>query len=125
MTCEGEHEIAEPQLRDRFLAGSSILLGLRYDSSEAQALFAGVQGMEESSVYQALVQRGLEKGRVEGLEKGRVEELHLTLVTLLEQKFGSVPPELNARIQQATDTEELRAAIRQVLTIQSASELVL
>lgn len=114
-------EIAEPQARDRFLAGSSILLGLRYDSGVAQALFAGVQGMEESSVYQMLVQRGVEKGRAEG----RVEELHLTLRTLLEQKFGGIAPELESRVQQTADTDKLRAAIRQVLTIQSPADLVL
>ena len=101
MADRAANEIAEPQARDRFLASSSILLGLRYDSGVAQAMFAGVQGMEESSVYQMLVQRGLEKGRVEGRIEGRVEELHLTLRTLLAQKFGRVAPELPGTIPRA------------------------
>ena len=85
--------------------------------------------MEESSVYQALIRRGVEKGRIEGRVEGEVEgelkALRLTLVRLVEQKFGGISPELEARIRETTDAAKLQAAIPQLLTITSPAELVL
>ncbi len=117
LTDRASREIPEPQARARFLAGSSILMGLRYDAELIKSLFSGVQEMEESSVYQALIRRGQEVGQVEGLK--------VSLMDLLEEKFGPMSPELRARILLSRDTAKLQAAIRQVLTITSPAELVL
>jgi predicted transposase YdaD len=135
-----EQEVS-PAQQSQLLACSSILLGLRYDDSTISPLFAGVQTMKESSVYQAIFTQGRDegeargeargeaKGRVEGEAKGRVEGeakgVRLSLMTILEQKFGVVPPELEARIQATSDLAKLQAAIRQVFAIQSPSNLVL
>lgn len=116
-----EREVPDVQKQSRLLAGSSILLGLRYDKDEIDSLFIGVQKMKESSVYRALIA----EGRVEGKIEGKIEGLRLSLVTVLEQKFGGIAPELEAKIQQCFDAAKLQAAIRQVLAIQSPNELVL
>ena len=112
-----EREVPDLQMQSRLLASSSILLGLRYDKEEIDSLFVGVQKMKESSVYRALID--------EGELKGDLKALRVTLVALLEQKFGGIAPELEARIQNTADAAKLQASIRQVLAIQSPAELVL
>jgi predicted transposase YdaD len=109
----------EPQ--NWLLASSYILLGLRYDVSVYQPLFEGVQKMRESSGYQAILKEGREEGREESVLKG----LQLSVITLLESRFGSIPAEIESQIRQCTDAERLRKAVQQVLTIAKPNELVL
>jgi predicted transposase YdaD len=120
-----ENEVPDQQLRDRLLTEGFILMGLRYDKPLIQSLFHGVQKMKESSTYQGILEEGVEKGLEKGRGEGRVEGLRLSLVTLLEQKFGSVPPSLEAQIQQTQDAGKLQAALRQVLTLARPEDLVL
>jgi len=44
-----------------------LLAGLRYPRERAVELFQGVQGMEESSTYQYVIEKGMEKGKKENL----------------------------------------------------------
>ena len=93
--------------------------------------------MHESSTYRAIfregeqrghdlgIAEGLTKGRGQGVDVGRLEGLRLSLVMLLEQKFGRVPAELDTRIQTTTDPVRLQAAVRQLLTIQAIDDLIL
>ena len=65
--------------------------------------------------------RGLEEGRAEA----RVQFRRDGILVLLDEKFGAVPPEVEARVRAATDPDELAAALRQVLRINAPGELVL
>ncbi|MBL8865173.1 MAG: Rpn family recombination-promoting nuclease/putative transposase [Planctomycetia bacterium] len=126
-------EVADEGKQDRLLASSYILMGLRYDENVIGSLFLGVQEMEESSTYRAILTKGLERGRlegrvegrVEGLVEGRVEGLRISLVAFLEQKFGGIPKELEAAIQAIDDESRLKDAIRQLPTIGSLAGLKL
>ena len=65
--------------------------------------------MQESVIYQDILQEGLQKGRQEGLQEGRREgkkdgERSLIL-HLLTHKFGEIPPELRAQIEQLSLTQ--------------------
>lgn len=122
-------ELPDPGRQDRLLADTFILLGMRYDNVVLRAAFREVQHMKESSTYQFILNEGREEGITLGLNKGRtearVETLRLTLTTVLEQKFGSVPPDLNAKIQAATDADKLEQAFRQALSLTAVADLVL
>lgn len=110
-----------------------ILLGLRYDDVVAKSLFRGVQTMRESSTYQAILREGRNEGRSEGRNEGRNEGLAegaiLTrqedLLTVLQEKFQVVTPEVVAKIRATTDLERLRAAFRQALHVTSAADIQL
>jgi hypothetical protein len=99
------------------LSAGYILLGLRYDRALVRPLFHGVQKMRESSTYQGI----LEEGRAEGTLAARQEDL----LALLEERFGSVPADVVARVRATTDPDRLRAALRQVLRINSPADLTL
>ncbi|MDB5313162.1 MAG: hypothetical protein JWO38_7364 [Gemmataceae bacterium] len=98
-----------------------ILLGLRYDKDVIRTLFAGVQRMKESSTYQSI----LDEGRDEGLARGIVAARQEDVMALLQERFGTVPPEIESRVRAATDPTRLQAALRQVLRIDSPDELQL
>jgi hypothetical protein len=116
-----EREAPSTERASLLLSAGYILLGLRYDSVVAETLFAGVQKMRESSTYQAI----LEEGRVEGEVRGEIRTRQEDLLTLLQERFGVVPPEVEARIRAATDPVRLRAALRQVLQITAPDQLSL
>jgi predicted transposase YdaD len=65
------------------------------------------------------------EGRVEGRVEGQLEARRDDLVALLEKRFGSLPKELLQRIQGLSDVARLRAALQQVLDIDSLDELQL
>ena len=124
------NEVSDETMRDRMLASSYILMGLRYDESVIESLFRGVQEMEESSTYRAILRKGLERGltegrvegRVEGRNEGRVEGLQLSLIAFLEQRFGSIPIDLEESIHATADESRLKAAIRQLPSLASLSD---
>jgi hypothetical protein len=66
-----------------------------------------------------VVDRWHEKGRIEGQLEARRDDL----VALLEKRFGPLPKELLQRIQAQADAALLKAALQQVLDIDSLDEL--
>lgn len=100
-----------------------------HESSTYRAIFReGEQRGHDLGIAEGLnlgIAEGLTKGRDQGVDVGRLEGLRLSLVMLLEQKFGRVPAELDTRIQTTTDSARLQAAVRQLLTIQAIDDLIL
>jgi hypothetical protein len=116
-----ERDAPNPDTASLLLSCGFILLGLRYDRAVSRALFAGVQRMRESSTYQAILDEGRAEGRVEEATRARQE----ILVVQLQERFGVVPPEVEARVRAVTDPVRLQAALRAVLRINSPAELPL
>jgi predicted transposase YdaD len=110
--------IAEANL---LLSCGYILLGLRYDEALANLLFHGVQKMRESSTYQAILREGRDEGRAEEAVTARQEDL----LALLQERFGPVPPEVEAKVRATMDVTKLQAALRRVLHIAGPDELPL
>jgi hypothetical protein len=109
-------EVGTAEAANLLLSCGFILLGLRYDKKVAESLFRGVQKMRESSTYQAILDEGRAEERV-----ARQEDL----IAVLREKFGTVPPEIEAKIRTTTDTDKLRNAFRQVLHIATPTDLPL
>ncbi|MBK8259665.1 MAG: DUF4351 domain-containing protein [Polyangiaceae bacterium] len=69
---------------------------------------------------------GIEKGRKEGIKLGREEGLaqgrRTTLLHLIRRKFGSVPPQLATRVEQASSAE-LETWLDRILTANTLSEI--
>jgi hypothetical protein len=65
------------------------------------------------------------KGMAEGMAKGEVKSCREALLAILEERFGTLPPDLPGRIAAMSALEELRRAIRQAIKIQKLEELQL
>ncbi len=63
-----------------------------------------------------------EKVLAEGIEKG-VERLRTSLLRLLGQRFGQVPPAVRARVEAIDSLDELGGLTDRILEVKSIEEL--
>jgi len=76
--------IADPDQRRRTTSGCQLLAGLTFSQDVIQRLLA-MSILEDSTVYQYIVRKGLAEGRALGLEQGRQQGKEQGLVQGLEQ----------------------------------------
>jgi predicted transposase YdaD len=105
---------AEPEPRAAMLwTATYLLMGLKFSSELASQLLEGVQNMQESTTYQAIVregrQEGLIEGRQEGLIEGRVTGEQQLLIRQGTKKFGETDAGTLAAIEAIRDIERLEA----------------
>lgn len=67
-------------------------------------------------------ERGIARGEERGIARGRMEERQALLRRLLEQRFGPIPPTLEARIA-AADAEKLSALLDRALVASTLADL--
>jgi predicted transposase YdaD len=85
--------LADPDQRRRTTSGCQLLAGLTFSQDVIQRLLA-MSILEDSSVYQYIVRKGLEEGRA----LGRQQEASTLLLRLLERRCGPLPPSQRDRI---------------------------
>jgi predicted transposase YdaD len=94
-----------------------VLMGLRYDRAVIEQLLRGVRGMKESVTYQAIVEEGVAKGR---LEEARHMVLHQG-----EQRFGQpASASIRSRIEAIRDREVLEGLVGRAFQVGSWDELL-
>ena len=110
-------EAEESSVEDRrqILVATFLLMGMRYTHAETLNVFTGVKSMRESSTYMAILE--------EGEQKGRLEERRVAIIELLEDRFGTVPSDVQERIQAIADMAHLKALLLQTVHIASLNEL--
>ena len=115
---------AEPETRAATLwTATYLLMGLRFTDQFAMHLLEGVQNMQESTTYQAILREGLSEGRNEGLIEGRnegliegrVSEAQRLLVMLGETRFGEADDAIRRSVESILDVERLERMTRRIL----------
>jgi predicted transposase YdaD len=86
-----------------------LLMGLCYSEETVSQLLAGVQNMQESTTYQAILREGREAGREEGREEGRIAGEQRFLVHLGTKRFGKPGASTLAAIEAIRNIERLEA----------------
>ena len=114
--------IADPNQRRRTTSGCQLLAGLSFSQDVIQRLLA-MSILEDSSVYQYIVHKGLEQGLVQGLEQGRQQEACTLVLRLLERRCGPLQPAQRATIS-ALPLERLEALVDVVLDFQGTNDLL-
>ena len=103
---------AEPEPRAAMLwTATYLLMGLRFSNEFAYQLLEGVQNMEESTTYQAI----LKEGRTEGLIEVRVSKAQRLLLMLGEARFGEAEEAIRVAIAAIHDVERLERMTRRIL----------
>ncbi len=109
--------------REMISSCAQILAGLRFKKEHIQKIFKeGI--MRESVIYQEILQVGHQEGHQEGLQKGRHEEGIVFISRLLQRKFGSISPDLEAQIKNLsiTQMEDLGEALFDFQSIDDLKE---
>lgn len=103
--------IASPDQQRNVSACAQLLAGLKYDDRFIRA-FLRKELMQESTVYQEIIRRGIQQGRQEGES--------IVISRQLMRKFGGLPAALQARLQQLSieQLEELAEGLFDFSTIQ-------
>jgi predicted transposase YdaD len=108
-----------------------ILMGLRYEEEQVDAIIEGVtamlfgiRGIEESSVYQGILRKGEAKGRAEGRAEGEAEGIRKALFIHGRKKLGPPDEETAARIAEIHDLDRLERLLERILDVSSWDELL-
>ncbi|HKH47744.1 MAG TPA: hypothetical protein VKM72_24055 [Thermoanaerobaculia bacterium] len=94
--------------------------------AEAKGLKQGLKkGMQKG------LAKGLEKGVQKGVQKGKaqgraetVEQMRQVLLRRIEQRFGTVPERVQARVQRIKTVESLAEMLEKLPLLQSADDLL-
>jgi predicted transposase YdaD len=101
----------------------TMLLNLRYDEDEVQAMLLDRIDLNElrgTPVYRAIARMGREEGR----EEGRLEEARQNLLELGGAKFGPADEAVTTTVNAIDDVAALRELQRGVLTASTWDELL-
>jgi hypothetical protein len=105
-----------PDRSRRLLTAAFVLTGLRVPRHVARQLFSGVQAMQESDTYLAILD--------EGAERGRLEEIKKVIVFLGEEKLGPPSESFKTALNAIEDLARLERLARQVHRISTWAELL-
>jgi predicted transposase YdaD len=111
-------------LAAKLWTASSLLMGLRYEQPLIDNLLAGVRQMEESVVYQAILNRGVQQGLQQGSQQGAVNEARKLLLLSGQTKFGPPGAAIGAAVNAITDLGRLEALVPRVHAVSSWDELL-
>jgi len=103
---------AEPRPRAAKLwTATYLLMGLRYSEELAMHLLEGVESMQESTTYQAI----LREGRDEGLIEGRLTGERQLLIRQGTKRFGKPDAAILAAIEAIHEVERLEILGERIL----------
>jgi predicted transposase YdaD len=79
--------------------------------------------MQESVIYQDIIQASLDQGRAEDRIEGRREEAYSLTIRLLDQCFGTLPIDLQSKIS-ALPINQIELLSEAILDFDSLEDLV-
>jgi predicted transposase YdaD len=115
---------AEPAERAAKLwAATYLLMGLCYSEDLVAELLEGVQNMQESTTYQAILREGRNEGLIEGRNEGlnegrnegRITEAHRLLLLQGEIRFGAPDEATRIDLEAIRDVERLERISKRLL----------
>jgi predicted transposase YdaD len=118
------HGEVDPQRFRRLAMATFVLTGMRVPAEVAKSMFLGVQGMQDSSTYQAILDEGREEGLKKGLKQGQVQGVQKTLLLLGRARFGEPNDATRKRLLAIKNVARLERLSMRVLEVRSWKELL-
>lgn len=108
--------------RQNISACVQVLAGLRFPKNLITQLFRE-EIMQESVIYQDILQKGVQQGLQQGEERGKKQEALELILRQLTRRFAAIEPEVQQQIRSLsiTQLEDLAEAL---LDFSSQSDLV-
>ncbi len=110
--------IEEREQRQEIAACTQVLAGLRFNK-DLIANFFREEIMQESVIYQDILQKGLEQG----LNQGKKQEATALILGMLNRRFGSLEPDVRERLDSLT-TNQLEELSLAFLDFSQVTDLV-
>jgi len=85
LTLRTRDKVQNADIKDDMSVCTGVLAGLRYPKELVKILMK-VEIMQESAIYQDILNEGIEKGKKEGMEKGMEE----SIISVLSARFGNI-----------------------------------
>ncbi|MHC5824551.1 MAG: Rpn family recombination-promoting nuclease/putative transposase, partial [Nostoc sp.] len=114
--------IEETDERQNISACVQVLAGLRFDKSLITQLFRE-EIMQESVIYQDILQKGLQQGLQQGEERGKKQEALQLIMRLFTRRFTAIEPEIEQQIR-TLSIAQLEDLAEALLDFSSQSDLV-
>ena len=126
---------ASPDQAATLWNATKVMMGLRYPKEQIEAaiegvsaMLFGINGIEESSIYQDILQKGEARGRVEGEARGRVEglieEARANLLRLGRKRLGQPAEHVEAELGAIGDLVRLHDLIDRILDVTTWDDLL-
>ena len=118
-------DIDDGILKSDMFVCTGILAGLRYPKELVKSLMK-VEIMQESVIYQDIINEGIKKGRVEGIEKGiekgKEEGMEDSIISVLSTRFEYVSANLVDMVHHIKNRSRLNELLKLAVTSKSLSE---
>jgi predicted transposase YdaD len=93
-----------------------LLVNLRYDEDEVQAMLVALDELRDTPVYRAIARMGL--------EEGRLTQTRRLVFDLGTEKLGEPDATTATAIAGVEDVDELERLLRRLLTVETWQELL-
>jgi predicted transposase YdaD len=120
--AEAANRLPSRQARREAISASRIFAGLRYHKDLVNRILKETDMLEESVIYQDILQRGVQRGLSQGLQQGLQQGEQRAALRLLERRFGKLSPGIRQRIEQLA-LAELDALFDALFAFQSKQDL--
>ncbi len=134
---------ADPATLELFWAATRILMGLRYRPGDIEAIageimstILGIRGIEASSEYQRMFDRGKEEGlqaglqegrqegQIEGRQEGQIEGIRAAILRVGTRRFGQPPADVEKVLSTTVNLTALQNLLDRVLDVQSWQDVL-
>jgi predicted transposase/invertase (TIGR01784 family) len=114
--------IEETEEKRNISACVQVLAGLRFNKNVIRQLFRE-EVMQQSVIYQDILQKGEQRGLQRGLEQGRQQGEVTLILRLINRRFGAIEPQLEQRIR-GLSTSQLEQLGDALLDFTSQNDLI-
>jgi predicted transposase/invertase (TIGR01784 family) len=114
--------ISDRNTKQDIAAYAEILAGLKFEKGLIRQ-FLSEDAMQESVIYQDILQKGRREGQEQGKEQGKKEEAFRFLMRQLTRRFGEIDSSIIERIQ-VLSTEQLEVLGEEFVDFSTISDLL-
>jgi predicted transposase YdaD len=105
-----------------FWVCAGLFMTSKFPMNFIQQVIGGAK-MKGSALYEAILQEGIEKGRVEGMEKGRAEGMRDDTIRLIKIRFKRVPVRLTQKLENVHNLSVLEQIFESAAKAENLREL--
>jgi predicted transposase YdaD len=117
-------EPARSGYANQVLAATKLVMGLRYSAELIHQLLGDNMGIEESVIYQEILQKGEAQGEARGEAIGALKEARKVILKLGQKRFGVPDDQVKKALKSIVDIAAIERLWDKLLAAKSWEELL-